>query len=129
MRNYDALVELLDERMRAPLAWGRHDCVCFARDAVKAQTGRDPMIGQHYRWRSERGAQRILAQLGGLKAAVDLVLPPVPPAHAQRGDVGMVEMPEGPILVVVEGETLVGVGKTRLIRLPRHLMTNAWSAA
>lgn len=125
-RDLSALAALIEARQAAPFAWGRHDCVTFAAAAVRAQGGALKIPGR--RWRSEAGAARALARAGGLEAAVDGVLRRVPPAFAARGDVALVDGARGPLLAVVEGQTLVGPGPRGLERLPREAMRAAWSA-
>lgn len=129
VRNYEALHAYVASHMRTPFAWGAHDCVLFAAGAVQAQTGQDPLGGYRRRWTSERGAARVLKRLGGMEAAVDGVLPSIPPATAQRGDVAGWRDAKGRLqLAIVEGETLVGPGPYGQLRLPRKAMTRAWSA-
>ncbi len=124
MRNFEALIAYLDSRIAAAVDWKRHDCVRFAGGAVKAMTGRDRLRGLGHRWSTERGANRVLKRLGGLYR----IWRSRHREHAVRGDVGLVASKAGPALVIVEGDTVVGVGPTRLIRLPRRMMTVAWSA-
>lgn len=127
-RDHLALVLLIEARMRAPLAWGKraHDCVSFAGAAALAQTGEDFLKGLPD-WTTARGAARVLKGLGGLEAAVDGVLPTVPLALAQRGDIGLVEIDGVASLMVIEGETLVGPGVDGLVRRPRGDLRKAWS--
>ena len=128
-RDHAALLELIEARMRAPLAWGKraNDCVSFQGAAILAQTGIDRMGGLPD-WATERGAKRVLAKLGGLEAAVDGVLQPVPLALAMRGDVGLIEANRVRCLVTIEGETVIGPGVDGLVRHPRAALLRAWSA-
>lgn len=128
-RDYAALLQLIEDRMRAPLAWGKraNDCVSFQLASVLAQTGVDRM-GELPDWSTERGAKRALAKLGGLEAAVDGVLKSVPLALAMRGDVGLIEADGVRSLVTIEGETLIGPGIDGLVRHPRTALLRAWSA-
>lgn len=130
VRDYNALVAYLHARMRAPFAWGRdaNDCISFAAGAARAQTGRDPLQGLS-NWTTQRGALRVLAQYGGLEAAVSSRLPLVTPAQALRGDLALVEAATGPALMVIEGATLIGPGELGAIRRPRGDMLRAWSIA
>jgi hypothetical protein len=125
-RDYDAFVALLDARMRAPFAWGRraNDCVSFAGAAVLAQTGED-LLADLPDWTTAIGATRALKRVGGLVAAVDARLSPVPNALAQRGDVALID---ARTLMIIEGPTLVGPGASGLVRRPRADMIRAWSA-
>lgn len=113
--------------MRAPFAWGANDCVTFALDAVRAQTGVNlrPQLG--CTWSSARGAQKALAARGGLKAAVDSVLRRVARARAHRGDIGLALVDGREFLVVIEGDLVVGPGVAGLVRLPRGVLLAAWS--
>lgn len=127
-RDLDALLHLIEVRQTQPFAWGQpHDCVSFAAAAVRAQFGWTP-LGK-LRWRSERGALRVIKRLGGLEAAIDARLRAIAPARAMRGDIAGVEDPAlGIRLMVVEGEMLVGPGAKGLRRMPRAAMVRAWSA-
>ncbi|MES2175114.1 MAG: hypothetical protein V4523_14365 [Pseudomonadota bacterium] len=127
-----ALYRLLSERAAMPFAWGdqANDCVSFAAAAVKAQTGKRVKFGGH-EWSTAIGAQRVLNKLDGLAAAVASELQDIAPALAQRGDIaGVPTRPGGNdmLLMVVEGDTLVGPGPDGLMRMPRVSMTMAWSA-
>ncbi|MDB5461385.1 MAG: hypothetical protein JWO72_3126, partial [Caulobacteraceae bacterium] len=104
MRDHDALIALVESRVRAPLAWGTHDCVAFAAACAQAQTGRDFHALMGCTWRTARGAHRLLRARGGLEAATDSVLTRVAPALAHRGDVGLVEIEGRASLVVIEGD-------------------------
>lgn len=70
---------------------GRHDCVGFAAGAVQAVTGAQVLPVQ---WSTPAEAARALRAVGGLRRAVDAVLPRLSvPALAQRGDVVLVRVP------------------------------------
>lgn len=49
------LMALIEERRRAPFAWGTNDCISFASDAVMAITGIDPLAA----WRGTYAADAI----------------------------------------------------------------------
>lgn len=125
-RDLAALSAYLADRAGMPFAWGRkgNDCVSFAAGAVQAQTGRDVLCGLD--WRSEKGARRRVAVMGGLESAVTSRMgAPIAPARAHRGDVAGVMVDGGMALMIVEGATLVGPENRRL---PRGAMIRAWSA-
>lgn len=131
-RDLDALLAFLEARAAMPFAWGRsrNDCVSFAAQAVRVQTGRSlaSLIGRH-RWSTALGAARVLKRRGGIEAALDRALAPVAPAQAMRGDVaGAPDDRLGLRLMIVEGTTLVGPGENGLVREPRAAMVKAWSA-
>lgn len=126
-RDIDALIAWLETVARRPFSWRTLHCAAYAAQAVKAQSGRNPMAG--IVCRSKRAAHTVLAAEGGMEAAVDRRLFRIPPALASRGDIAGVPDPDfGVRLLVVEGATLVGPGATGAQRLPRSMMTMAWSA-
>ena len=130
-RDFDRLAGYLADRMRTPFAWGRskHDCVSFGLGAVKAMTRRDVLEGSGLRWGSKSGARRVVMRLGGLEAAVDRYLDEVPVGMAQRGDIGLIDGEAGPLLVVFDGELVLGPAEPGgLSRLPRAAVRKAWSA-
>lgn len=139
IRDHAALVAFLHARADLTFDWGRNprrggspddgnSCVHFAAGAVQAQTGRN-LMPRLPSWTTERGAKRVLKRLGGLEAATDRVLTRIPPAMAQRGDIAGVPRPGGGmLLMVVEGETLVGPDASGARRIARRHMAAAWSA-
>lgn len=130
-RDYDGLAAYLAERMRTPFAWGRskNDCVSFGLGAVRVQTRRDVLKGTNLRWGSKRGARRVVLRLGGLEAAVDRYLEETPVGMAQRGDIGLIDGPDGPLLAVFDGEVVLGPSEMGLLRLPRAVVRKAWDAS
>lgn len=145
MRDLNALFALFDERAARPFEWGddKHDCISFGDRAVFVQTGDSPIRRAGYHWSTERGAVRLLKRVGGLAAAVDLVLRrhiamvaepdgsvawEDAPALAHRGDIGLADVDGRQSLVVIEGHLAVGPGLDGLVRLQRSAVTIAWSA-
>lgn len=127
MRDYEAMTAAIAARGTVPFDWKANDCARFAAAVVEAQTGKRPLKG--LRWRTAAGAKRVIERLGGMEAALDARLTPVPPSMAKRGDVAGVPDDElGLRLMIVEGATLVGPGPKGARREPRSAMTHAWSA-
>lgn len=133
MRNHDALIALLGERLNTPFGWrpraDEQDCCSFAFDAAMVQTGLDVWKAERRRYTTARGAVRVIRRYGSIAAIVDARFSRVAPALAQRGDVALVESGRRAndfSLAVVEGATLVAAGETGLIRLPRSAMLAAW---
>lgn len=82
--------------VRRPFRWGQHDCCTFAARCWAAQTGDDALLD--LAWSSEEEAASILAEAGGLLAAVtDRLGPPVPPLLASLGDVVLAVDPLDPL--------------------------------
>lgn len=127
-RDHHALAAFLAGRIHLPFRWAENDCVSFAFDAVKAQTGVDKLsnLGSY---KTARGAAGILRREGGVAGICDKRLTLVSIGMAQRGDVGLVKNQDGAdTLVVVDGAQLVGVGLDGPVRLPRSSLLRAWSA-
>lgn len=131
MRDHAALVAYIRDRAAAPFGWGReqNNCVSFANGAIEAQTGRDLVAELGLDWTDEVSARRALHGRDGIVHGLTRSLGrPVPVSLARRGDVAMVRGGRAPLLMVVEGETLVGPNPEGLRRLPRARMRRAWSA-
>lgn len=112
--------------------FSHHDCLMQPAGAIEAQTGRDLADGHRGRYRTARGAAAYLRGLGfdSAEALLDSILDPVPPAFAQRGDIALIQIPEGPAVpgVVIGGEALFVVhGEPEPLRVPRSAWVKAWS--
>ncbi len=130
-RRPDRLIPFLEDREGWTFGYGpaprTHDCVRFVAAGVEAVTGAKPLRTVRLRWRTALGARRHLNRLGGLAGAVDASgMVRIEPTLARRGDVGLTA---GEALVLVEGETVVGLTERGLYRLPRAAMTIAWTVA
>lgn len=129
-RDLIALRRFIAGRENTPFAWGKNanDCASFARAAVIAQTGKDP-LRRVKKWSDAKGAATIIAQHGGIEAVADKALRRIPVSRAVRGDVAAVKDDRhGVSLAIVEGDMLVGPGDKGNLRLPRSAMIAAWSA-
>lgn len=134
MRDHDALIAFLGERLTLPFGWRRggavQDCCSFAFDGAEAQTGRDVWAEERRRYSSARGATRVIHRYGSIRAIADARFQPVAPALAQRGDIALVDSGRRSgedSLAIVEGETLAAPGVDGLVRLPRSAMKAAWN--
>lgn len=95
---------LADEK---PFEWGARDCSLFAADAVLCIAGSDPAKSLRGKYKTEKGAARILKRRGGLekvaaKLAADNRMEEIPPLMAQRGDVVLIDSPMGEALGVID---------------------------
>lgn len=127
--HYDVKAALaeIEGRIAMSFAWGSdaNDCVSATAAVIRAHSGVDPIDGLV--WADEAQARAVIASLGGFEAAISSRLTPIEPAMAQRFDAAMVLLPEGPLLAIVEGDSLVGPGTARQMRLPRRAMVRAWT--
>ena len=123
----ERLQALIDSRMRAPFAWGSHDCCLFVVAAIEAVTGRRVSVAAYS---SERGAFRVLRAMGGFERAVEAAGGrPEPVGLAQRGDVLLVEQAGlfGRALAVCGGAQVLAAGPVCLVPVPRARWLAAWS--
>lgn len=126
-RNRPALVAFIDSRANRPHDWTGNCCARFVLGGVEAQFGSAPALAVE--WSDLRTARRALAAVGGLEAEADRLFEAIEPAQAQFGDIAGVDHPsEGFLLMIVEGETLVGPGDHGNVRAPRREMVRAWRA-
>lgn len=95
MTSRPGLSAFLGDAVARPFAWGIHDCQMWPADWVLSQTGMDPASAWRGRYRTWRGAERIIRDGGGLvavaaagMAASGLVA--IAPDLARDGDVGIV---------------------------------------
>lgn len=119
---------LLDQYVDAARArqfeWGTHDCVTFAAGAVRAITGRDVGLPA---WGSALQAERALQALGGLRAAVTSRMgPAMEPAHAQRGDVLLLQQEGRDVLAVCMGHVWAAPGADGVVFGPAAEAVAAW---
>lgn len=91
-------------------AWGEFDCCLWACDVIEAMTGRDPAETFRDKYKSKRGAYgQLKRQHGGgvAEAAVAIYermgFQEIHKNFAQRGDVVLVETPDGDALAIWTG--------------------------
>lgn len=124
-RNHQALVAYLDSKVAEPHDFDGNCCVRFVLGAVEAQFGRAPELPVS--WRTEGGAKRAIAKLGGIEATADRLFRRINPAQAAFGDIAGVVDHEGHFhVMLVEGQTLCSPGQRKLDRIPRRAMIAAW---
>jgi hypothetical protein len=93
----EALAAEIARGQRTPFAWGTHDCLLYAADCVRAQTGVDLAADFRGGYWTLRGAIQILAA-HGYDTPLDAIaarLPEIPLARAARGDVVVAELAYG----------------------------------
>ncbi len=121
------LLDFIASRRAEPFAWGANDCCTFANGAALAVTGENVMEGVRP-YSTALGAARALVEAGcrSFEELVDRLLPVVPVGLAKRGDLALIEKDGNGLLMVVEGETLVGPDTSGVMRLPRARAVKAW---
>lgn len=113
-----------------PLRWGKDDCLMALAAIVQAATGKD--VGKPYRgrYRSQRGAERVLGARGVpgalSKAARSLGWRPIAPHAAQTGSLGMVMTPAGPAGVMRYGDLWIGRVREGFACVVSDAVLRAW---
>ena len=127
------LHDLVAANIARPHEYGRHDCLIFAANAVKAITGKDLGRGHRGKYDSHAKAYRHLKQMGfdSPAALLDSLFDEKPVGFAGRGDIVLVHTESGdnPGIVIGDFALLVGEQGTTegLIRAPRALWLKAWA--
>lgn len=114
-----------------PFSWGTQDCALgLACGAVQAITGEDLAVGFRSKYRGPVAAKRVLRE-AGFETLGDLVasmLPEIPPAFAETGDLGLIESdgPFGEALSVVDVSGLIVMDENGHGMVPRSRMIRAF---
>lgn len=121
----ERLNEVIDQRRATPFTWGLQDCASFAAACVLAMTDTAPLEGLPL-WSSPEAAAAVLAEEGGLVAAVTRRFLPVPVASARRGDLVMVEVGSVTALGVCLGHFAAAPGPAGLEYPAMRAARAAW---
>jgi hypothetical protein len=118
----ERLAALFDGARTRPFAWGEHDCVTFAADAVLAVTGWDPARTERGAWRNAREALRLMRAIAGSSApdatAARRLGPGREPRRARRGDVVAIVDGRGRgALAICDGAVALAPGPRGLTRI------------
>lgn len=118
----ERLVATIAAHRAESFAWGRFDCATIVRDSVRAMTGVD-ILAEHGRWRSKRGALRVLraSRHASVAAFVAATFPACAPLRAGRGDLGYPAQIASPLMwpAIVLGVDAVSWSETGFVVLPR----------
>ncbi len=120
-------------RRDVPFKWGVNDCALFACDVIREATGADHAAPFRGRYKSARGAVRVLKEFagGGLEETAEAItraggMAEVPPLTAQRGDFILAETEAGPALAVCLGARAALVGESGMVTYPPPAWRRAW---
>lgn len=126
------LNEVIEAHRTMPFEWGKHDCVTFTADCVKAMTDHDPLSFYRGGYTTAAGAYEIIEELGGIERAVEHSLAFLNAFKreinlAQRGDV---------VIADIEGKLIVGIwiGRAALMpseqigltEIPKEMIKTCW---
>jgi hypothetical protein len=129
MRNPDwteLLAKTVEEWRSRAFRWGRTDCWQFVGDAVEAMTGID-YRDRFPKYRSKREALAILSDTGGMISLAESVWGPAKvPAHANDGDVVLLDLRRGLTAGICFGPHCAAPGMKGLVFVPRTVIVAAW---
>ena len=112
-----------------PFVWGSSDCA-FVFDIIRDMTGFFPIEDMHV-YTSEAGAVRVLRAAGfnSMLELVEACFPEIPPAMAQRGDIGYPADIPHPLMspAIIDGANAYSKHPAGGIIIPRHHLTRAWA--
>lgn len=115
------IADFAEESAGYPIAWGKSDCAMWSAALLKRLHGVDLAKGWR-RYRTERGAKRVLGKLG-LPGAVRKAVKAHSwhrrdPADVRVGDLGLVWLDEGPACVVCMRVATTDAPPTWIGRVP-----------
>lgn len=122
----------MDRQRRDAFAWGAQDCALgLAAGAVEALTGTDLRIGWRGKYKTPAGALKAVKAKGfdGLPDLIASLLPEIPPAFADVGDIGVIHVDDGALgqaLCVVDASGLIVLTEAGHGRRPREDMIRAF---
>ncbi|AOZ10356.1 hypothetical protein BKK80_32740 [Cupriavidus malaysiensis] len=121
------LAAFIEARRARAFSWGESDCCLFVCDGIAAMTGSDPGARWRGLYQGERGARRVLRDNGGVAGIATQVLgEPVAPALAGRGDVALIDTPEGEALALCVGGMLAAQGREGIVFHSMDAAKAAW---
>lgn len=121
------LAEFVESRRDVGFARGKADCCMLVADAVQAMTGVDYAARWRGTYSTDKAAFRLLRDYGGVAGVATLLLgPAVSPALAGRGDVVLIEAPEGEALALCLGDKIAVQDRNGLTFAPTSAAKAAW---
>ncbi|MBC2731386.1 hypothetical protein [Thiobacillus sp.] len=122
------LAEFLADADR-PFEWGTWDCGLMAANCVQAMTGVDIAAEFRGRYKTAKGARRVMRGAMGemmTRVAATYGMPEIDIRLAQRGDMVMIETPLGEALGICTGPTVACTGPDGLVFRPMSRALRAW---
>lgn len=117
------------DRHRVPFRWGESDCVIFTADVVEAMTGHDPASAVRGKYRSARGAAKMMKKHGyeDIQAVMERHFSEIAPSLAGRGSVAIIMTDLGDFAsAICAGEVILAKSPDGVEALPRTRMIRAF---
>lgn len=121
------LAAFVEARRERAFSWGDSDCCLFVCDGIEAMTGVDPGARWRGLYASEKGARRLLRDNGGVIGLATLAFgAPFVAALAGRGDVVLIDTPDGDALALCVGNVTAAQGMNGIEFQPITAAKVAW---
>lgn len=125
------IIRYATELASKPMRYGEDDCLLFVANIDRAVTGNDPAFGVRARYRTKRGAARVMGR-GGVATMAERVAArcgwrEIKPAKARAGDRGLIDTPNGPSAVIFSGAFWFGRADVGVVALSTAAVTRAWA--
>ncbi len=130
------LAEFVVSARHRAFQWGEFDCCSMPCEVALKITGVDPWAHFRGRYRTERGAARVIRRAGGFVPMIEKIMsdyPEVPVSFARRGDIllaldaEIVEPGSDAMLALCLGHDMGFVSRDRGFRLlPFNRASRAW---
>lgn len=119
------LNEKIQSLVSTPFKWGSHDCSIFALSCIDAQYKTDIVKEIKGKYRTEKGAYKLLESYGGYQQFLtDHGFQKVPLNEAKRGDIAFL----GGLTAwsVVVGDSVIATGEKGLVSFPMSKVIQVW---
>lgn len=123
-----AIRAAIEEWSKTPMRWGVDDCALAAANIHIAMGLPDLAAAWRGRYRSQRGAMRVLGRPGLAAALASVGGPPIAPSVAPSGSFGYLVTADGPACVIKYGPVWLGRIDYGYTASPSDLVIQAWSA-
>lgn len=123
------LAQFIQANQNTPFAWGTFDCVLFACACVELMTGRNPTAEYVGTYHTEKGAARVLKRFadGTVAGAFNRVFGQMQPRlKLGRGDVALVNTPQGQAAGINLGGQVWLAGQNGLVTMPLCEVLGCW---
>lgn len=123
----ERLIEAIGTHAGLPFEWGISDCFLLPMDCVLAMTDTDPWWEERG-YTSAAGAAKRLRRHGfaSVADAFAAKFEEIPPTLAGRGDIGVIETPDGLAGVVFMDTGAIGKAEAGVRRVARSLVVRAF---
>lgn len=125
------LAKFMDDAQAREFVWGEWDCCLMAANAMQEITGVDPVPAYRGKYKTKRGALKLIAAHGGFENFMDEIAAEnacqkVPALSAQRGDAVLLMLPDMPALGICLGRHAAYAAPLGLTLVPMDASMICW---